>query len=211
MLDILPVPENTETSMDYDDDFEDEMPDIDDYPTLVSVVRFNKLIPSIPWFTAVGDPLSRNAHLTARDYMERLGFPDAFVAEIENWDDAAYAAANPDWNSDWWEAEEQLRMGLTTQALELMSEEDLNLALTHVSATASEIITRAVEAVTDELGIEDQELVRAAIGSALQGCHQAALVLAAGEEDTHPFALKYKLFEQGHWPIAITGNSFNIF
>ena len=63
----------------------------------------------------------------------------------------------------------------------------------------------------EEAGIEDQELIRAATGSALQSCHQAALVLAAGEEDAHPFALKYKLFEQGHWPIAITGSSFNIF
>ena len=197
--------------MDYDEDFEDEIPDIEDYPTLRSVVRFNKLLSSIPWLAEVGEPLDAGALKTARDYMDALGFPDAFVAEIEDWDDAAYAAANPDWNSDWWEAEEQLRMGLTAQALELMSEEDLNLALTHVSATASEVIGSAMESVAEEQGIEDQELLRAIIGSAVQGCHQAALVLAAGEEDSHPFALKYKLFEQGHWPIAITGTSFNIF
>ena len=130
---------------------------------------------------------------------------------MENWEDAAFAASNPEFNSDWWEAEEQLRMGLTTMALELMSEEDLNLALTQVSATASDIVSKAVDAMAEEAGIEDQELIRAATGSALQSCHQAALVLAAGEEDAHPFALKYKLFEQGHWPIAITGSSFNIF
>lgn len=197
--------------MDYDDDFDEDLPDIEDYPTLISVVRFNKLIPSISWFADVGEPLSRDALVNARDYMETLGFPDAFVAEVETWEDAAFAAANPEFNSDWWEAEEQLRMGLTTMALELMSEEDLNLALTHVSATASETVSAAVEYMAEDAGIEDQELIRAAIGSAVQSCHQAALVLAAGEEDTHPFALKYKLFEQGHWPIAITGSSFNIF
>ena len=192
-------------------EFDDEFPDIEDYPTLRSVVRFNKLLPSIPWFSSLGDPLSPEALATARDYMDALGFPDAFVAEIEDWDDAAYAAANPDWNTDWWEAEEQLRMGLTAEALELISEEDLNLALTHVSATASPVISNAVEALSDGMGIEDMELVRAITGSAVQTCHQAALVLAAGEEDTHPFALKYKLYELGHWPIAISGNSFNIF
>lgn len=197
--------------MDYDDDFDEDLPDIEDYPTLISVVRFNKLIPSIPWFADVGEPLSRDALANARDYMDTLGFPGAFVAEVETWEDAAFAAANPEFNSDWWEAEEQLRMGLTTMALELMSEEDLNLALTHVSATASETVSAAVEYMAEDAGIEDQELIRAAIGSAVQSCHQAALVLAAGEEDTHPFALKYKLFEQGHWPIAITGSSFNIF
>ncbi len=198
-------------TMDYDDDFDEDLPDIDDYPTLVSVVRFNKLIPSIPWFSSVGDPLKIKELQAARDYMDMLGFPDAFVAEVEDWEDAAYAAANPEFNSEWWEAEEQLRMGLTANALELMGEEDLNLALTHVSATASEFITQAMEEITEDVGIEDQELIRAAIGSAVQSCHQAALVLAAGEEDSHPFALKYKLFEQGHWPIAITGSSFNIF
>ncbi|MEH6524747.1 MAG: hypothetical protein V7723_01640 [Sneathiella sp.] len=197
----------------HDDDFDDEeeAPDLDNYPTLVSVVRFNKLLPSISWFEEVGQPLTEESFVVARDYMNALGFPDAFVGEVEDWDDAAYAASNPDWNSDWWEAEEQLRMGLTTAALELISEEDLNAALTQISATASPVITTAVEAITDDHGIEDQELIRAAVGAALQTCHQAALVLAAGEEDTHPFAIKYKLFEQGHWPIAITGNSFNIF
>jgi hypothetical protein len=192
-------------------DYDEEEPDIEDYPTLVSVVRFNKLLPSISWFEEVGQPLKEESFASARDYMDALGFPDAFVGEVEDWADAAYAASNPDWNSDWWEAEEQLRMGLTTTALGLMNEEDLNAALTQISATASPVITTAVEAITDDHGIEDQELIRAAVGSALQTCHQAALVLAAGEEDTHPFAIKYKLFEQGHWPIAITGNSFNIF
>jgi hypothetical protein len=196
---------------DDDFDYDEEEPDIEDYPTLVSVVRFNKLLPSISWFEEVGQPLTEESFASARDYMDALGFPDAFVGEVEDWEDAAFAASNPDWNSDWWEAEEQLRMGLTTTALELMSEEDLNAALTQISATASPVITTAVEAITDDHGIEDQELIRAAVGSALQTCHQAALVLAAGEEDTHPFAIKYKLFEQGHWPIAITGNSFNIF
>jgi len=197
--------------MDDELDYDDELPDIEDYPTLRSVVRFNKLLPSIPWFSALGEPLSTEPLAAARDYMDALGFPDAFVAEVESWEDASYAAANPDWNSEWWEAEEQMRMGLTADALELISEEDLNLALTQVSATASPIITAAVEAIAEEQGMEDMELIRAAVGSALQTCHQAALVLAAGEEDSHPFAIKYKLFEYGHWPIALSGRSFNIF
>ncbi|MAL79032.1 MAG: hypothetical protein CMN55_07940 [Sneathiella sp.] len=197
--------------MDYDAEFDDDLPDIEDYPTLRSVVRFNKLIPAVAWFSAIGEPLARSVFPIARAYMDTLGFPAAYVAEVADWEDAAYAAANPEFNSDWWEAEEQLRMALTDAALELMSEEDLTLALTHVSATASKVITDAFEAVTDDAGIDDQELVRAAIGSAVQACHQAALVLAAGEEDDHPFALKYRLYEQGHWPIALTGGSFHIF
>ncbi len=195
---------------DFDDDFNDD-PDLEDYPTLVSVVRFNKLLPSVNWFRSVGLPMGAATMRTAEFYVETLGFPGTFIAPIDTWEDAAYAAANPDWNSDWWEAEEQMRVSLTAAALELVSEEDLTAALTHIAATASPLIQNAVENLAEDEGIEDQELIRAAIGSGIQTCHQAALVLAAGEEDTHPFALKYKLFELGRWPIAITGSSFNLF
>ncbi len=194
-----------------DEEFDEDLPDVDDYPTLQSVVRFNKLLPSVDWFRSVGRDLDAETRETARAYAETLGFPDAFVAPVENWEEAAYAAANPDWNSEWWEVEEQLRVSLTGEALERMSEEDLTAALTHISATASPVIQHAVENLAEEEGMEDEELIRAAIGSAIQTCHQSALVLAAGEEDTHPFALKYRLFELGRWPIAITGRSFNLF
>ena len=97
------------------------------------------------------------------------------------------------------------------EALEIVTEEDLNMAMTHIASTATPVIEQAIEEIAEEAGIVDAELIRAAMGSALQTCHQAALVLASGQEDTHHFALKYKLFEQGHWPIAITGSSFNIF
>jgi len=193
------------------DDYDDDLPNGEDYPTLLSVIRFNKLLPSVSWFRSVGLDMGAGTLNTAQAYVDTLGFPGTFTTPVENWEEAAFAAANPDWNSSWWETEEQLRVSLTNEALELISEDDLNMALTHISATAAPLIQNTVENLAQEQGIEDEELVRAAIGSAVQTCHQAALVLAAGEEDSHPFALKYKLFELGRWPIAITGNSFNIF
>jgi hypothetical protein len=36
-------------------------------------------------------------------------------------------------------------------------------------------------------------------------------VLAAGAPASHPFALKYNLFEAGHWPLAVVGNRFDLF
>ncbi|OUR78456.1 hypothetical protein A9Q83_07435 [Alphaproteobacteria bacterium 46_93_T64] len=197
--------------MDQDFDEFDDIPDIEEYPTLRSVVRFNKLLPSVNWFRSVGLPMGAGTLDTAQEYVEMLGFPGTFVAPVENWEEAAYAAANPDWNSSWWETEEQMRVSLTSEALEILTEDDLTMALTHISATATPSIQNAAESLAEEQGIEDEELIRAAIGSAVQTCHQAALVLAAGQEDPHPFALKYKLFELGRWPIAITGSSFNIF
>jgi hypothetical protein len=194
---------------DFSDD--EDFPNIEDYPTLRSVVQFNKLLPTVAWFRSVGTPLTPDALAAARAYADALGFPDCYPAEVEDWHDAAHAAGNPEWNTSWWEAEEQLRAALTIEALDIIGEADLSAALTQISATASPLIQGVVENLVEEQGIEDQELIRAGVGSAIQGCHQAALVLAAGREDDHPFALKYKLFEMGHWPIAITGGSFNIF
>ena len=60
-------------------------------------------------------------------------------------------------------------------------------------------------------GVVDPALVRAAAGAATQASYQAALVLAAGEDAEHVFAIKYRLFEAGRWPLGIAGMTFNLF
>lgn len=196
----------------YDEEIDDDaQPDIDDYPTLRSVARFNRLLSSVDWYGDVGEPVGTELARTARAYMDFSGFPHAELAAILTWSEAGEAAANTDWNSEWWEAEEQTRMGLIDTALTMITDEDLTMALTHVTATASPLLQHAAESWAEEQGIEDEELIRAAVGAGVQASYQAALVLAAAEEDDHPFAVKFKLFELGRWPIAITGNSFNLF
>ncbi len=61
-------------------------------------------------------------------------------------------------------------------------------------------------------GLDDFGLVNAAAGAGVQACHNAALLLLAGRaEDDHPFALKYRLFERGRWPVALIGSSLHLF
>ena len=47
----------------------------------------------------------------------------------------------------------------------------------------------------------------------IRDSYQAGLLLAAEDENDehHIFALKYKLFELGRWPIGVLGNTFHIF
>jgi hypothetical protein len=54
-------------------------------------------------------------------------------------------------------------------------------------------------------------VIMAAVGAATQACHVAALVVLAAEEEDHSMALKFRLFEAGHWPLGVTGNSFHLF
>ncbi len=191
----------------------DDDPVLADYPGLQSVAQFAQMVTSVPWFTALGAELDEREINIAEDYLIGLGFPDTEISLAESWDDAAAAAADLDWNDLAWEAEEQLRMALIAEACDRFDEEVVTLALNHVSNQAIEAIKAAVEASAQIDRIADGDLLQAAIGAAAQSCYQAALVLTAEHEDEerHPFAQKYRLFEHGRWPIGVVGGSFHLF
>jgi hypothetical protein len=178
---------------------------------LIAVGRFARLVKSVPWFSTVGDELDGKDIDNARTYLEALGFPEADIADVANWLDAEVAARNPDWNPEWWEAEEQLRMALLDEATALHGEESLLIALTHVTSTASDLVQAAATTAAARTGNADEGLIRAAAGAATQACYQAALVLAAEGEPEHAFAAKFRLFESGRWPLGIVGNTFHLF
>ncbi len=180
-------------------------------PMLARIRRFAWAATRVDWFAHVGEHPGPVTMDTAERYADALGFPDARVALVTDWAEAAAAAESLDFDSAAWEAEEQLRAALTMDALEHISEEALQVALTHVAATVQQpILTSAEEALAiwDE---DDGALRDLAVGGAVQACHQAALVLAAEAEEDHPFALKFRLYEGGRWPIGIAGLSFNFF
>lgn len=197
-----------------DETDEEEFEEFDvseEYPTLMQVARFADLLQKTNWFHHIGEGLEQSTIQTSRAYLETLGFPESYPAEVVDWQDAVSCLETNDWNSPSWEAEEQLAASLITETLEFIEEDVLEVALTNITSKASEHITEAVEAASTRWGVEDEELLRAAIGQAVQCCYQAALVIAAGEEENHPFALKFRLYESGHWPLGIAGNTLNIF
>lgn len=183
----------------------------EEYPTLMLVARFSSMISETKWFHKIGLELTQDDIKAARHYLDALGFPEGYPAEIMDWDDAIACLETNDWNSPAWEAEEQLAASLINSALEFIEEDVLEVALTNVTSKASEYITNAVENASMQWGIDDEEILRAAIGQAVQTCYQAALVIAADEEENHPFAQKFRLYENGHWPLGVAGTTLNIF
>jgi hypothetical protein len=180
-------------------------------PALARIRRFATAATRVDWFAHVGEHPGPRTMDMAEHYADALGFPDARVALVTDWAEAAAAAETLDFDTAAWEMEEQLRAALTMDALDRLSEDALQVALTHVAATVHEPITTSVD---EALAIWDErpdELRDLAVGSAIQACHQAALVLAAEAEEDHPFALRFRLFEGGRWPIGIAGLSFNLF
>ena len=197
-----------------DDDLLDA--ELADFPGLMAVSQFARMLRGVPFFGMIGEPLDERELILAEDYLLGLGFPEASVAQVTDFEAAEEAIRSHDFNTSFWEAEEQARMALYGEAVEKADEEVLTMALTFVGHEAAEPIQFAAEAALDAFDIQDDELLRAAAGAAQQACHLVALVLAAEFEDDedqerHPFALKYRLFEMGRWPLGLVGASYYLF
>ncbi|MFP6774178.1 MAG: hypothetical protein VCE74_17875 [Alphaproteobacteria bacterium] len=184
-----------------------------DFPGLMAVSQFVRMLSEVPWYGALGLELDGREELLSEDYLLALGFPDSRIAPIMDWEEAANAAANPDWNTEWWEAEELVRVALVSEACQRADEDTVMIALTHLQNQAIEAVSQPAELAAEAGGVRDEELIRAVAGAGAQAIYQAGLLLAAENEDDehHVFALKYKLFESGRWPIGVVGNSFHIF
>ncbi len=196
------------------DDLFDEDEDVDlreDFPTLDAVRRFTRVAQEIRWFSRLGERISAEDRANAKAYVEALGFPDAEIAEVGDWSEAVIAATNLDIDTPAFDAEEQIRSALTAEALELMDEELLTFALTHLSGSIAELVEDAAADAALRAGYDDDETIRAAAGAAIQAAHQAALVLAAGAEDEPAPAHKFRLFEAGRWPLGLIGMTLHIF
>ncbi len=185
-------------------------------PGLKRLSRFARSLDGIPWFANMGEPLSPGGNAAARAFADGLGFPEADPAVLVDWEDAAAAAESVDWNSPAWEAEESLRADLTIRALDILSEEALQIAMTMIADAISEPAKEAMEEASHLWDMADEASRQLAVGAAVQAAHQAALALIAAEDpdfeaEAHPFAAKFQLFEFGRWPVGLTGSSFNIF
>jgi hypothetical protein len=196
-----------------DEDFESLEREL---PALSRVRRFARSLERIPWFANLGEPLTAGARAAARSYADGLGFSDAEIAIVVDWDDAAAAAETLDWNSPAWEAEELLRSDLTARALAILSEPALRIAMALIAERVAGPATEAMEQASFIWDVTEQSHQQLAVGAAVQAAHQAALVLVAAadpafEAADHPFNAKFRLFEFGRWPVGIIGSSFNLF
>ncbi|MDP2124169.1 MAG: hypothetical protein Q8J92_07290 [Parvibaculum sp.] len=180
-------------------------------PILAGLRAFAEEAVNMPWFSKLGRPLDAETRALARSWLDGLGFPDAEVARLRDWAEAADAAETLDFEPVHWEAEEGLRASLAADALERVSEDGLTIAMTHVSALLGERIGSAVRDAAAFWEVEDEELLNAAAGAALHAAHGAALALIVEADDDHPFRRKFSLFARGRWPIGIAGLTLNIF
>lgn len=194
-------------------------------PLLSALREFTDRAARAPWFANLGEMIDGEAAYLARAYLDMLGFPDAEPVPVMNWDDALDAAESGDLNSEGWEAEEQLRAALSDRVLEGISEEGLGVMLAYLQAALAEPVPEMVDEAL-MMADEPPDAIRdLAVGAAQQAAFGGALALAAaaldmaenddrqaGEEAlNHPLMLRYRLFELGRWPLALSGRTLNLF
>ncbi len=194
-----------------DDLDDDDIFDDDQLAALSAIRRLGEVIGHMPWFSRIGQKLRAEEEALAQRYLDMLGFPDAAPVTVGDWAEAGDAASNLDLNSEGWEVEEQLRADLTREALEHFDEDSLSDALSYVTEAAGPVVVETVASAASLWPVEDDAVIEAATGAAVQACYQAALVLAAQAVEDHPFALRFRLFELGRWPVGLSGRTFNIF
>ncbi len=182
----------------------------DDQPSLRALPAVVRLVRAQPWFENVGTPWSDKVAATAQTYMTELGFPDIMPAFLDDPVEAQEAVTHLDVNDAVWDAEEQLRAGLSVQLVELLGDEVSQMVMAHLARETGDALADAARLASVRAGIEDEDFIQAAFGAASQACHQAALVAMTGEPD-HPFSHRFRLFELGRWPLAVAGTSFLIY
>lgn len=176
-----------------------------------ALAEFADRLGAASWFSVIGDPLTAAENADATSYTSSLGLADVVISEVSSWGDVETCIKAPDWDSEWWDAEERLRHSLLGRAQERYGEAVMLEALTKISEQVSDTVHGAAAVAAARGGVADPGLIRAAAGAATMACYQAAVGVAAELDNDNPFIAKYRLFEAGHWPLCVRGAAFYIF
>jgi hypothetical protein len=174
------------------------------------VLRFAESVRHASWFAAVGQPVTDDERQEATDYIAAIGFAKAIVVTAPDWRMAEAITRDAHWTRAWWDAEERARAALLASA-KAHGEHALMTALSRVTIAASDVVLGAASIAAARAGVADPALARVAAGAATQAAYQMALALAAASGDAHPFAIKYRLFAAGRWPLGLVGDAFYLF
>ncbi|MEK9966600.1 MAG: hypothetical protein VW582_09595 [Rhodospirillaceae bacterium] len=183
---------------------------------VAALADFRQRLRMASWFSFVGTPLSDAERADISEYTESLGLGPLPVTELGDWRAAEDCIKQTDWDTGWWNAEEERRQALLSRAEARVGDMALTRALTELSEKASDIVHGAAAIAASRGGVADQGLTRSAAGAATMSAYQAAVEKAAAPDAANdnqglPFAAKFRLFEAGHWPLCVRGGTIYVF
>jgi len=168
-------------------------------------------LPRGVWFSAVGEPLTASELDEAHAYVSALGLTDIAVESIGTWQEAKRIANANDWLRAWWNTEHSEERRLLAAASARYGTETVMHRLTQIMEGGADLFLGPAAVAATRAGVADSALARSAAGAVSQSLHQFALADLNGESSEHFFAVKFRLFLAGRWPLSIDANSFYIF
>ncbi|MGF1463164.1 MAG: hypothetical protein ACFB2Z_08350 [Maricaulaceae bacterium] len=188
-------------------------PDPETLSRLWRARAFAQAIDEVRPFERFGEPLSDTETAWGRAYLDGLGFPDTWPAVATDWLDAVEAAYSLDVDAPGWEAEEQLRAGLTEEVMASLDPDGVSAVLTVIADKAASRARDAMAEARDQFDLDDETAMTAAVGALVRSAHNAALVVLAGrdqERPPHPLLCSWRLFASGRWVVGLIGSTLTL-
>ena len=100
---------------------------------VAALADFPQRLRMASWFSFVGTPLSDAERADISEYTESLGLGPLPVTELGDWRAAEDCIKQTDWDTGWWNAEEEHRQALLSRAEAKIGDMALTRALTELS------------------------------------------------------------------------------
>lgn len=174
----------------------------------------DQIVPALPkgvWFSAVGGPLRDSERSECESYLRGLAMPGLNIVGVQGWPQARAFTNAPNWSRQWWQAQRLEERRLFDIAATKYSADAVLMRLTNLMEGSAELFLGPATVACIRAGIADSGLARCAAGAASHSLHQYGIAQLAGEDDRHLFAVKFRLFLAGRWPLSVADRNFYIF
>jgi hypothetical protein len=136
---------------------------------------------------------------------------DAEPALVASWAEAAAIVRVGEWDTAWWDVEEEDREALWQAAADRWGEQAVFERVTAAGDALAPAIHAAARVAAMQGGLGATDLAQAAAGAALLAAQQAMLADLAGAGGEHFFAWKRALFAAGRWPLGLVRGRYCVF
>ena len=179
----------------------------------------DQIVPALPkgvWFSCVGEPLDDSERSECASYLRALAMPGLDTSSLQitgvrDWPQARAISNAPNWSRQWWEAERLEERRLFEIAAGKYSADAVLMRLTNLMEGSSELFHGPATVACIRVGIADPGLARSAAGAASHSLHQYGIAQLADSSEDHLFAVKFRLFLAGRWPLSVDDEKFYIF
>ena len=178
---------------------------------LAAVAAFAESLRHVSWFAAVGQELTDGERDEAADYVRAIGFQRRDCPRRANGAPPRPRHATRNGAARGGTPKSAPAPTCSRAPATTHGAHALMTALSRVTLEASDVVLGAASIADARSAIADPALARVAAGAATQAAYQAGLALAAEAGDMHPFAIKFRLFAAGRWPLGLVGDTFQIF